>query len=174
VTLLGVGNLTFAFGAGFTISQYDDWMYYRHHFVRIRNGIKAMDILAVSSDAVAYLIEVKDYRAHQRVKATEIGDEICGKVLDTLAAMLPARLSSSEPAERAMAKSVAGASKIRVVLHLEQPSKHSKLFPRAIDPADVEQRLRQLLKPIDAHPRVTEMKQMRKLPWTVTEGAARC
>jgi hypothetical protein len=42
---------------------------------------------------------------------------------------------------------------------------HSALRPRAIDPAAVMQRLRRLLKPIDAHPFVAEMTRM---GWRVT------
>jgi hypothetical protein len=45
--------------------------------------------------------------------------------------------------------------------------KRSKLFPHAIDPADVLQRLKQLLKSVDPHPRVSEMVQMGSLKWTV-------
>ena len=46
------------------------------------------------------------------------------------------------------------AKNLKVVLHLEQPAKHSTLFPRAINPAAVLQRLKQLIKAIDPHPRV--------------------
>jgi hypothetical protein len=66
-----------------------------------------------------------------------------------------------------VAKGALGAKKIRAVLHLEQPIKHSKLFPRAINPADVLMKLRGLLKPIDAHSFVSEKNSMGSLPWTV-------
>ena len=57
---------------------------------------------------------------------------------------------------------------LRVVLHLEQPAKHSKLFPRAIDPADIQQKLRKLVKAIDPHPLVTEKATCPdRVPWSV-------
>jgi hypothetical protein len=58
-------------------------------------------------------------------------------------------------------------SKLKVVLHLEQPNKSSKLFPRIYDPANVKEKLRQLIKPIHAHPKVTEMGMMNGVEWTV-------
>jgi hypothetical protein len=60
---------------------------------------------------------------------------------------------------------------LRVVLHLEQPATHSKLFPRAIDPANVLMKLRQLVKAIDPHPLVVETHQMASLSWSVTSVA---
>jgi hypothetical protein len=56
-------------------------------------------------------------------------------------------------------------------LHLEQPATHSKLFPRAIDPANVLMKLKQLVKPIDPHPLVVETGHMASLTWTVTSSA---
>ena len=70
-----------------------------------------------------------------------------------------------------MAKAALSGRALRVVLHLEQPRTHSKLFPRAIDPAKVLQKLRQLVKPIDAHPLVVETSRMASLAWTVTSRA---
>ena len=66
-----------------------------------------------------------------------------------------------------MAKALLGARQYRVVLHLEQPLKHSRLRPRAINPADIQQKLRQLIKPIDAHPIVVERSDMNSLVWKV-------
>ena len=42
------------------------------------------------------------------------------------------------------------------------------LFPRAIDPANVRQRLKQLIKAIDPHPLVIEMGRMNGVAWTVS------
>jgi hypothetical protein len=53
-------------------------------------------------------------------------------------------------------------------LHIEnftEPRTHSKLFPRPYDPADVQQKLKQLVKPIDDHPRVVELRSMVQVPW---------
>jgi len=53
-------------------------------------------------------------------------------------------------------------------LHLEQPSNPSKLFPRAIDRADVLQRLKQLVRSVDPHPQVLEIAHAGSLPWSVS------
>ena len=90
------------------------------------------------------------------------------KVCDTLAALLPAALNGGDPAETAIARKALRAKKLRVVLHLEQPAKHSKLFPRAIDPAHVLLTLRRLLKPIDAHPIVTGGPTSTLVGWSVS------
>ena len=116
---------------------------------------------------MAWFIEAKDYRVNPRTKPSELSDEIAQKVLDSLAALLPAHLYAADAAERELAGTVLRAPRLRVVLHLEQPKKHSPLRPRAINPADVEQKLRRLLKPIDAHPKVTETSAMRGVPWQV-------
>lgn len=59
------------------------------------------------------------------------------------------------------------------VLHLEQPAKASKLFPRVFDLADVQQKLRQLIKPLDPHPLVVDMDRLGSVAWTVRSGAQR-
>lgn len=165
-----VGNLTFTFQEGWHISQYDTWSFYRNRFMRFFSPVKAVDLLAISLDRTLYLVEVKDYRLHRRTKDEVIGlaEETKKKVLDTLAAMLPCKLNGDEDSETAFSTRVLSAERLRIVLHLEQPSKHSKLFPRAINPADIEMKMRQQLKPIDAHPIVVEMNRMRGLPWVVS------
>ena len=83
-------------------------------------------------------------------------EEISLKVFDTLAMLLPAKLNASVPEEQRYAKAVCAARRLRVVLHLAQSRTHSRLWPRAINPADVQQKLRRLVKPIDAHPLVVD------------------
>jgi hypothetical protein len=96
-----------------------------------------------------------------------LADEVFEKVFDTLAALLPAWVNGDDALEQNVAARALRASRLRVVLHLEQPAKHSKLFPRAINPANVQQKLKQRLKPVDAHPIVCETTRMANLPWTV-------
>jgi hypothetical protein len=81
--------------------------------------------------------------------------------------MLPAKCNASDPSEKAFAQEVAQGQRLHVVLHLEQPAKHSKLSPRAIDPANVQLKLKAIIKPIDPHPKVVESTQMGKLAWQV-------
>jgi hypothetical protein len=159
-----VGTLTFVFDVGWQASKYDDWAFYRQQFQRVRNGVKAVDILAVAPDRTVWFIEVKDYRHHPRTKPIELADEVACKVFDTLAALLPARIHGNVGQETTVASAALQGCALRVVLHLEQPARHSKLFPRAIDPANVRMKLRQLVKPIDPHPLVVETHQSAQPP----------
>lgn len=162
-----IDGLSFDFPDEWHVDKYDEWSFYRNQFIRMRDGIKSLDLLAIDSDKTAWLIEVKDYQQYPRTKPSELPREIADKVFDTLAAMLPAKLNASDEKEKQIANKVIASRKVRIVLHLEQPAKHSKLRPRAINPADIELKLRQLLKPIDAHPLVAERSSMRNLPWIV-------
>ncbi len=166
MTLLAVDGLTFDFPSGWDASKYDEWSFYRNQFGRMRDGIKAVDLVAVHGSA-AWFIEVKDYRAHARTKPTDLSDEVFQKVFDTLAALLPAQTNANDANEKRMASAVLAARKLRVVLHLEQPNKHSRLRPRAINPSDITQKLKRLLRPIDAHPFVAETRRMGSLKWSV-------
>lgn len=163
-----VDGLDFDFPDDWQVSKYDDWSFYRNQFSRMRNGIKSLDLLAIDSDKTAWLIEVKDYRVNSRTKPSDLGEEIAHKVFDTLAAILPAKIHATAPDEKQLARAVSASRKLRIVLHLEQPEKHSKLRPRAINPADVQQKIRQLLKPVDAHSLVVDMVSMRGLEWNVS------
>ncbi len=165
---VSVGLLGFSFQAGWHVSQYDTWAFYRRRFINTRDKTKAVDVIAIGPDRTAYLIAVKDYRRHQRTKPIDLADEVVSKVCDTLAALLPARLNGDVAQETDFAQQLLEARRLRIVLHLEQPVKHSKLFPRAIDPANVRQKLRQRAKAIDAHPLVVERHAMGALPWRVT------
>ncbi len=165
---IAVEQLAFSFPVDWAVTKYDDWSFYRNQFGRMRSGAKALDLLAMASSATAWLIEVKDYRRHLRTKPSCVSEEVAQKAFDTLAAMLPAAINASEPSERNFAGSMLKAKTLRIVLHLEQPTKASKLFPRPIDPSNIQQKLRQLVKPIDAHPLVVEKSRMNGLPWTVS------
>lgn len=166
MTNVRVDGLTFTFPALWKVSKYDDWAFYRKQFSTMWNGVKAVDLLAIENQVI-WLIEVKDYRVSRRTKVLDLADEVAQKVFSTLAAVLPAKVNASVADERDFAGEVVKASKLRVVLHLEQPLKHSKLFPRAFDPANVQLQLRTLIKPIDPHPKVVESTQMQDLAWTV-------
>lgn len=162
---MNVDGITFRFPEGWDAQQYDCWAFYRDQWSRMRDGIKAVDVLAWAPDKVAWFIEVKDYRVHARTKPTSLPEEVAAKVFDTLAALLSAALGATAPEERRLARRVLEAKKVRVVLHLEQPARTSKLFPR-IDPANVQQKLRQILKPVDAHPIVVDLATPTRVPWS--------
>ena len=162
-----IDGLLFDIPSDWRAAKYDDWAFYRKRFIRTREKTKAADLIAIDPARTLWFIEGKDYRKYQRTKPSELHEEIAGKVLDTLAALLPAAVNGDDFDEKVLARHALRAERLRVVLHLEQPRKHSKLFPRAIDPADVQQRLRKLIKPVDPHPQVVEMAKMGSLAWSV-------
>ncbi len=163
--------LTFTFSAAWSASKYDDWIFYRNQFLKvctINGGNKAVDIVAYNGND-AWLIEIKDYRRHQRTKVIDLADEVAKKVFDTLAGLVAAKFNANDPQEKSYASSILNASNINVVLHLEQPVKQSKLFPRAINPTHVLQKLKKQIKAIDAHPEVLEISTTNPgTHWTVT------
>ena len=162
------GNLTFEFSAGWEVSKLDEWSFYENQFRRVCNGTKAVDILAVEPDlSSAWYIEVKDYRRHRRTKTIGVAEEIACKVRDSLGLVAAAQVRANDASEKGMAGFALRARQINVVLHLEQPVKPSRLFPREIDLANVQQRLRQLVRAIDPHARVCERAQMSGCAWTV-------
>jgi hypothetical protein len=124
-------RLTFEFAAGWEVSKLDGWSFYRNQFQSVCNGTKAVDLLAMEPDlSSVWFIEVKDYRLHRREKQQGVADEMAAKVRDSLALLAAANVNASDPHEKTMAGRALRARKIRVVLHLEQPAKPAKLFPR--------------------------------------------
>ena len=161
------GQLTFTFPDHWMVSKFDRWSFYLNQFQWICGGTKAVDVLAIEPRVCFWKIEVKDYRQHRRTKTIDLADEIAIKVRDGLAALVAASANANDADEKAMAVAALRCPRLKVVLHLEQPAQHSKLFPRAIDPANVQQRLRQLIKAIDPHPLVVETGRMRGVAWAV-------
>ena len=83
------GKIVFSFPDSVQASQYDKWSFYRKQFQSVAGGSKAVDFLCVAKGA-AWLVEVKDYRFHGRMKESEIAAEIAAKVRDTLAGLAAA------------------------------------------------------------------------------------
>ena len=162
------GNLTFDFPHGWQVAKFDEWSFYRNQFRRLCGGSKGIDILALDpASGWLWQIEVKDYREHRRPKAGGVAEEVVQKARDTLAALAAARVNANDAGEMAMADAALRSRRLRLVLHLEQPPTPSRLSPRDFDPVDIQQRLRQLAKPIDPHPLVHEINRMPNCPWTV-------
>jgi hypothetical protein len=162
------GNLRFEFDAGWEVSKLDEWSYYRNQYQSTCGGAKSVDILALEPGlACMWCIEIKDYRRQRRTKTLHVAEEAAYKVRDSLALLAAARVRANDEDEKRMAGSALRARDIRVVLHLEQAAQSSKLFPRTIDLANVQQRLRQLVRAIDPHARACEMNRMTGCAWTV-------
>lgn len=161
--IIDVDGLKFDFAENWQVSKYDGWSYYRNQFVKQFDGIKGVDLLAITPNKVTVLIEVKDYRHPDTVKPSELPQAVANKVFYTLAALLPCSLLANDANEQAFAKNVLHSKELRVVLHMEQPRAHRPL----VDPADILQKLRRLIRAVDAHPKVVSM-QNNPLPWTVS------
>lgn len=165
------GRLRFLFPDNTVATKYDDWSFYRNQFNSAFGGTKAIDIVHVDS-LQTWLIEIKDYRVDRRTKAIEIGDEIALKVRDTLAGLAAAKCMANDNDEKKAASKALEKNRIRVLLHIEQPLKHSKLFPKVFDPSKILQKLKHLLKAVDAHPRVVDQHTLdnwHDMNWTVKD-----
>ena len=161
------GALTFTFPPGSISSKYDDWSHYRNQFQKVCGNSKAVDLVFAEKNT-AWLIEIKDFRQHARTKAIDLGDEIAIKVRDTVAGLVSAKCEAIDDDEKRCAENLIRARKIRVVCHLEQPAKHSRLRPRAIEPDKLVLKLRMLLKAIDPHPAVVDLHSLHAvMSWTV-------
>ena len=166
VPVIAVEKLSFSFPDSWQVTKYDDWEFYRKHFTKQGDGIKAVDLLAIliaiPNGIDAFLIEAKDYRHPDAVSVlpSKLADDVAKKVRDTLAAMLPARLNAQVEAEQSFANSVLSCRTLTMILHVEQKSD-------AIDLADLKQKLRGKLRAIDANPKIVSKLQMQNLAWKV-------
>jgi hypothetical protein len=159
-------RLTFSFNRD-TAVHYDKWSFYRNQFNSAFGGAKAVDFVYLDGQK-AWLIEVKDYRANRRTKLVDLADEVAWKVRDTLAGLVAAQSNANDADEQAFAKQAVH-KKLRVVLHLEQPEKPSKLFQQVVDPSKLRMALKQRLKSIDPHPAVVNQRTIKpSMTWVVT------
>jgi len=168
---IDVDSLKFSFPDGWTVHKFDDWAFYRNQLSRVRQGLKAVDLIAFQpgeggAPNTLWLIEVKDYRQHQRTKQITLPDEVGQKALDTLSGVLPAAINANNAEEKQCAKKCLRSGCIRIVLHLEVPQR-TRLLPPTLNQANVQQALRQRVKALDAHPRVVSMNSNSGIPWQV-------
>ena len=180
---IAVDSRSFEFDDDWLVMKYDSTPYYNHQFKGKRKNakglkkeMKAVDLIAMNpDDGSLYLIESKDYRSHIRQKTETPADEFVHKVLDTLTGILPTALCSmrdvngrhANAQEEILHRQLHEAQKMRLVFQFEQPQKHSKLFPRAYDPADMQSIIRRELGMIDSHALVIDANTQYKVQWTV-------
>lgn len=167
MTNLREGSLEHRFEPEWLASKYDEWPFYRNHFKGSCCGNKAVDFLAQDPQETLWLVELKDYRAHPRTKPIDVVDEVALKVRDSLAGLFAASKWPSHHVHVAHAQRHLGAKRMRVVLHYEQPRAHSKMFPRTHELSLLQQKLKQLVRVIDAHPLVVDLGSAGHLPWSV-------
>jgi hypothetical protein len=161
------GAITFDFPVSFEVQKLDVTTFYKKHFQSFAGGAKAVDIIAFdSSRPELWLIEVKDYRAHRRIKTMDLFDEIATKVFSSLTCLLAMRANAIGE-EQAFAVQALKQFRLKVVLHLEQPSKPSKFFPQVIDPKAAPDKLKQRLRAIDPQAKVSSI-ALARVPWVAT------
>jgi hypothetical protein len=163
------GAFTYEFPATWDAVKFDEMPFYRNHFQSFAGGSPAVDVVAFDRESnEVWLIEGKDYRAHRRIKASEWFDEMAEKIRGTLVCLLAARANAADAITKPFATSALRKPIIRCVLHLEQPSKPSKLFPQVFDPKTAKDKLRKALRAVDAHPIVGSQAQLNsKMIWQV-------
>ena len=150
------GKLSFGFSGVQYAEKYDDWAHYRNQFQSACGSAKAMDF-AVIIRSILWLIEAKDYRQYRRTKPVDLPDEIAEKVRDTMAGLFSAKVHAVNPDEKNAAAAALKCNRIRIGVHLEQPKKSSKIFPKAVDPAKLLQKLKSRVGFADPHPKVFDM-----------------
>lgn len=125
--ILNVDGAEFAFPDHWDALKYDDSAFYKGVFMKVHDGIKAVDVLAVErsnvagSDARVVLIEVKDYRHANAtgLKPSELADAVARKVTATLAGVSVASRRAIKPTEKDLATRSHTAPRVEVVLHCE-------------------------------------------------------
>jgi hypothetical protein len=154
MTRLAEGLLVHEFPPGWRAWKCDSAPYYQRHFNSFAGGAKSVDFAAIepAAEPVLWLVEIKDYRATPRSNPSDLFSDVAMKVRDTLACLIVTACNSMATADADNAREACKVARIRVVLHLEQPVKPSKLFPQVIDPKTAKDKLKQQLRAIDPHP----------------------
>lgn len=100
---------------------------------------------------------MKDYTTDPRLKKQCVFEEVAEKIRDSLALLIAGSIRDdpSNGGVRSFMDICSIPKDIKIVLHLEQPLKPSKLFPGVKIKADSTQMLRSKVKAIDPHARVT-------------------
>lgn len=155
---LSEGSLSFEFESVEFAEKYDDWRHYRGVFNSACESSKAVDFI-VSKENTLWLIEVKDYRRHKRTKPSCLADEVMLKVRDTMAGLVSAAFLGVDDDEKRASRTALKKRRLKVVLHLEQPSKQSRLFPVSVRPTDISMKLKQKLRFADCHPIVVDQEK---------------
>lgn len=161
------GRIQFGFPDDWLVCRPEKCSYYTKHFQRLA-GSKEMDFILFEPDEKRlWLLEVKDYTTNKRSKQGDLFDEIAIKSRDSMALLLAGAVKddvSNHGIGQFMATCLIPRS-IRVILHLEQPSKPSKLFPGVKFKADASQMLRMKVGCLDSHATVVSTEDSH-VPWT--------
>lgn len=162
------GRIGFQFPKGWQVVRPGKSAFYQRHFQHFCGRQKEMDFLLADPDGALWMLEVKDYTTDARTKPQDLMDEVAVKVRDSLAMLAAASANDhTDPAKVGdLARFVLPLTQIRVVLHLENPVKPSRLFPGAKLAADPTQLLRTKLRSVDARALVVSTHGPASVPWT--------
>lgn len=162
-----VEKLIFKFPENINAIRYDKTTFYKEHFQKSFHGSKAIDIICFNNNQI-WLIEVKDFRLHERRKPIPLAEEIGLKVRDSLAGLLASAYNANVDSEREFARKAIRKKRIRVVLHLEQPRHRSRLRPDYQNPVHLIDKLRRYLRGIDSKPYVVDRNNLKpEMSWKV-------
>ena len=162
------GNLKFNFS--FDAIKFDETIYYRNHFIKIQDGIKAIDILAVNKSD-NYMIEVKDY-THPDTKDKKEGElieDLIKKILDSLSSIYSMSLFANDVIEKEMAIKFLTNKNLFLIFHIETPPPRRGLEQSSYSLSNMQLRLRNKLKSVTTKTniKVINKSNLKKLPWSV-------
>ena len=151
------GRLVFNFpDDGSDVAKYDDWSFYRNQFQRVCRRAKAVDFVFVET-ARTWLIEAKDYRHQRRTKVVDLPCEVAAKIRDTLAGLAACRCTTTKTSGHRGSCLVDSEHRCRT-------ASGARIRPRncfhVADRAGLTQKLKQLLKPVDPHPRIVDRQSL--------------
>ena len=139
MTRLEEERLAFEFNDEWRVCKLDEHRDYRRGIARIDHA-KAVDFLGIFDGSMLYFAEVKDFRGYRienkdRLSHQQLAMELAQKVKDSLACMIGAFHSSSEPEywRSYVTLLCRDKSQIRIVLWLEEDlPKHPPLRRKAM------------------------------------------
>jgi hypothetical protein len=174
---LQVDSLAFKFEPSVSAGIYDHWKHYTTVWNAPPGGQKAVDVVAVDGvppQGTVWLIEAKDFRVitnpPKPSNIAGLAPFVADKASHTLAGLADASNNAVVLGEKQLATDALASASRRIVLHLEpHTGAHTALFPAGFA-ASVLQKLRQLVKAIDANPLVLNIANtpISGVPWTVS------
>jgi hypothetical protein len=158
------GKISFSLPDGFKVEKLDSMKFYTEHFQSLQDA-KAVDRVVFNPDKLElWLLEVTDYRVSTD-RPTGWLDEIVQKVISSLACLVAMRVNSNLEDERIFASGALECTKLRVVLHFEQPDKPSKKTRQVLDSKTAIDVLKKRLRSIDPHAKFSSVASPKNVPW---------
>lgn len=151
MTTITEDRLAFDFPVGWLVQKYDKSTFYLRHFQNVCGAAKGVDIVAISPAGCLWFIEIKDYRAGPRQKSLDLVEEIAIKARDSLAGLAAARVRANVESEATFAARAMQFTDIKIILHIEQPTKPTRLHP-VVDVSKLLLKLKQLRGPSTSIP----------------------